>query len=182
MRRRRSCGRRRRAGRCSSSRRCGVRRRRSRAGPAGRSLMGIQPLAMRELAMHLAEFELTRRGLVPVGRVVREALAARVTAQALERDELSTSNPWRVFRHSQKPEIRSKSCGSTFRRSKVWASAVIRVRTLRDCSVPTPPSGGSRTRGLRDSRRVGTRPGGNGLLPVGWHCRGDAGRRASHTV
>jgi CRISPR/Cas system-associated exonuclease Cas4 (RecB family) len=49
----------------------------------GKALLGVRRLAFRELAMELAAAELNRRQLVPVGRFVREALAARVTAEAL---------------------------------------------------------------------------------------------------
>ena len=47
-----------------------------------RALLGVQRLGFRELAPELAAPEMDRLGLVPVGRIVREALAARVTARA----------------------------------------------------------------------------------------------------
>ncbi len=59
----------------------------------GEALIGVRRLAFRDLVQVLAEGELRRRGLVPVGRFVREALAARVTAQSLERGELDYLRP-----------------------------------------------------------------------------------------
>jgi ATP-dependent helicase/nuclease subunit B len=44
--------------------------------------LGVHRLAFRDLVMELAASELYRRELVPVGRFVREAIAARVTAEA----------------------------------------------------------------------------------------------------
>jgi len=49
----------------------------------GKALIGVRRLAFRDYVMELAAPELNRRQLVPVGRFVREALAARVTAEAL---------------------------------------------------------------------------------------------------
>src|SRR5436305_7372668 len=46
----------------------------------GNALLGVRRLALRDLVLELAGPELYRRELVPVGRFVREALAARVTA------------------------------------------------------------------------------------------------------
>jgi hypothetical protein len=46
-----------------------------------RALLGVHRLGFRELAPELAAGEMNRLALVPVGRVVREALAARVAAQ-----------------------------------------------------------------------------------------------------
>jgi hypothetical protein len=46
----------------------------------GDALVGVHRLAFRELVLELSAAELNRRALVPVGRIVREALAARVTA------------------------------------------------------------------------------------------------------
>jgi CRISPR/Cas system-associated exonuclease Cas4 (RecB family) len=46
----------------------------------GAALVGVQRMGFRDLVLELASAELNRRGLVPVGRVVREALAARVAA------------------------------------------------------------------------------------------------------
>jgi len=57
------------------------------------ALMGVQRLAFREFVLELSAAELNRRGLIPVGRFVREALAARVTAQAMERGELTYLRP-----------------------------------------------------------------------------------------
>jgi hypothetical protein len=47
------------------------------------ALLNVRRLAFRDYVMELAAPELNRRQLVPVGRFVREALAARVTAEAL---------------------------------------------------------------------------------------------------
>src|SRR5262249_55168605 len=44
------------------------------------ALVGVQRLGLRELVLWLASDEMNRRELVPVGRIVREALAARVAA------------------------------------------------------------------------------------------------------
>src|SRR4051794_23189067 len=63
----------------------------------GRGLMGVQRLAFREFVLELSGPELNRRGLVPVGRFVREAMAARVTAQALQRGELKYLRPVASF-------------------------------------------------------------------------------------
>src|ERR1039458_1625568 len=49
----------------------------------GDALVGVQRLAFRELVGGLSAAELNRRALVPVGRTVREALAARVTEEAV---------------------------------------------------------------------------------------------------
>lgn len=57
------------------------------------ALMDVRRLALREFVLELSTPELNRRGLTPIGRVVREALAARVTSQALERGELSYLRP-----------------------------------------------------------------------------------------
>src|SRR3954470_12293879 len=46
----------------------------------GNALLGVRRLAFRDFVLELAGPELYRRELVPVGRFVREALAARVTA------------------------------------------------------------------------------------------------------
>ncbi len=59
----------------------------------GEAVIGVRRLAFRDLVLVLAEAELSRRGLVPVGRFVREALAARVTGQSLERGELGYLRP-----------------------------------------------------------------------------------------
>jgi CRISPR/Cas system-associated exonuclease Cas4 (RecB family) len=47
----------------------------------GEALIGVQRAGFRELVLALSELEMNRRGLVPVGRVIREAMAARVTAK-----------------------------------------------------------------------------------------------------
>jgi RecB family exonuclease len=46
-----------------------------------KALLGVRRFGFRELAPELAADEMNRLGLVPVGRIVREALAARVTAR-----------------------------------------------------------------------------------------------------
>ena len=48
----------------------------------GDALVGVHRLAFREMVGELSAAELNRRALVPVGRTVREALAARVTEEA----------------------------------------------------------------------------------------------------
>jgi ATP-dependent helicase/nuclease subunit B len=63
----------------------------------GDALLGVRALAFRELAMDLAVSELNRRELVPVGRFVREALAARVTAEGVRRGELTYLAPVASF-------------------------------------------------------------------------------------
>ena len=60
--------------------------------------MDVRRLAFREFVLELSASELNRRSLVPIGRFVREALAARVTAQALERGELTYLRPVARFR------------------------------------------------------------------------------------
>jgi len=47
----------------------------------GDALVGVHRLAFREFVLELSAAELNRRALVPVGRTVREALAARVTQE-----------------------------------------------------------------------------------------------------
>jgi RecB family exonuclease len=59
----------------------------------GGALLNVRRFAFREFVIELSAPELNRRGLVPVGRFVREALAARVTAEALRRDELTYLRP-----------------------------------------------------------------------------------------
>jgi CRISPR/Cas system-associated exonuclease Cas4 (RecB family) len=49
----------------------------------GEALIGVQRAGFRDLVLALSDGEINRRGLVPVGRVVREALAARVTAKIM---------------------------------------------------------------------------------------------------
>jgi ATP-dependent helicase/nuclease subunit B len=58
-----------------------------------KALLGVTRLGFRELAPELAVAEMNRRGLVPVARVVREALAARVAA----RTELTYLKPVAAF-------------------------------------------------------------------------------------
>ncbi len=57
------------------------------------ALLGVRRSAFRDFVAELAIPELNRRGLVPVGRFVREALAARVTAVALSADRLTYLRP-----------------------------------------------------------------------------------------
>lgn len=58
-----------------------------------KALLGVTRLGFRELAPELAAEEMNRLGLIPVGRVVREALAARVAA----RTELTYLKPVAAF-------------------------------------------------------------------------------------
>jgi ATP-dependent helicase/nuclease subunit B len=58
-----------------------------------KALLGVQRLGFRELAPELAAVEMDRLSLVPVGRVVREALAAQVAA----RTELTYLKPVALF-------------------------------------------------------------------------------------
>ncbi|HKA00413.1 MAG TPA: PD-(D/E)XK nuclease family protein [Candidatus Solibacter sp.] len=57
----------------------------------GAALTDVDRFGFRELVLALSDTEMTRRGLTPVGRVVREALAARVTA--VHRSKLSYFAP-----------------------------------------------------------------------------------------
>ena len=59
----------------------------------GDALVGVHRLAFRELVLELSAAELNRRALVPVGRIVREALAARVTQEAVAAGGLSYLGP-----------------------------------------------------------------------------------------
>ena len=59
----------------------------------GDALIGVHRLAFRELVLELSAAELNRRALVPVGRIVREALAARVTQEAVGAGGLSYLGP-----------------------------------------------------------------------------------------
>jgi ATP-dependent helicase/nuclease subunit B len=59
----------------------------------GDALVGVHRLAFRELVLELSAGELNRRALVPVGRIVREALAARVTQEAVSAGRLSYLGP-----------------------------------------------------------------------------------------
>jgi CRISPR/Cas system-associated exonuclease Cas4 (RecB family) len=63
----------------------------------GDALIGVHRLAFRELALELSAAELNRRALTPVGRVVREALAARVTEEAAGAGKLSYLGPVAAF-------------------------------------------------------------------------------------
>ena len=54
----------------------------------GEALIGVTRAALRELVLELSNGELNRRGLAPVGRVVREALAARVAVETARRGGL----------------------------------------------------------------------------------------------
>src|SRR5439155_23722312 len=62
-------------------------------GVCGTALLGVGQLAFRHFVVQLSAPELARRALVPVGLFVSEALAARVTADALDRDALSYLRP-----------------------------------------------------------------------------------------
>ncbi len=59
----------------------------------GDALVGVHRLSFRELVGELSAAELNRRALVPVGRIVREALAARVTQEAVGAGGLSYFGP-----------------------------------------------------------------------------------------
>src|SRR5580704_10387149 len=61
------------------------------AGAGG--MMGVHRLSFRELVMELAQSEVYRRELTPVGRFVREAIAARVIAETVQRGELTYLRP-----------------------------------------------------------------------------------------
>jgi len=57
------------------------------------SLVGVRACALRDLVTELSAAGMNRRELAPVGRFVREALAARVAAGALDRGELTYLAP-----------------------------------------------------------------------------------------
>src|ERR1035438_6926922 len=59
----------------------------------GDALVGVHRLAFRELVLELSAAELNRRAPVPVGRIVREALAARVTQEAVAAARLTYLEP-----------------------------------------------------------------------------------------
>src|ERR1035438_8008358 len=59
----------------------------------GDALVGVHRLAFREFVGELSAAELNRRALVPVGRTVREALAARVTEEAVRAGGLRYFGP-----------------------------------------------------------------------------------------
>ncbi len=63
----------------------------------GGGLLGVHRLSLRELVMELAESELYRRELAPVGRFVREAIAARVASEALRKSQLTYLRPVAAF-------------------------------------------------------------------------------------
>jgi RecB family exonuclease len=54
----------------------------------GAALVGVTRAGLRELVLELSGAELNRRAMAPVGRMVREALAARVAAEAARKGEL----------------------------------------------------------------------------------------------
>jgi ATP-dependent helicase/nuclease subunit B len=59
----------------------------------GDALVGVHALAFRDLVLDLSAVELNRRALVPVGRIIREALAARVTQEAVAATRLTYLGP-----------------------------------------------------------------------------------------
>jgi RecB family exonuclease len=61
------------------------------------AIMGVRRLAFREFVIELSASELNRRALIPVGRFVREALAARVTARAIQQNQLTYLRPVAAF-------------------------------------------------------------------------------------
>lgn len=63
----------------------------------GEALIGVQRTAFRDLVLELSAAEMNRRELVPVGRVVREALAARVASEALRAGRLTYFGPVAEF-------------------------------------------------------------------------------------
>ncbi|MBZ5617136.1 MAG: exodeoxyribonuclease V subunit gamma [Acidobacteriia bacterium] len=63
----------------------------------GEALVGVHCATLRDLVSELASTELNLRELVPVGRFVREALAARVTADARQGRELTYLEPVATF-------------------------------------------------------------------------------------
>ena len=63
----------------------------------GDALLGVQRLAFRELVAELSADEMNRRGLTPIGRVVREALAAQVAAEAARAGALQYLHPVAAF-------------------------------------------------------------------------------------
>jgi RecB family exonuclease len=63
------------------------------AAACGDALVGVHRWAFRELVVELSAAEMNRRGLVPVGRTVREALAARVAQEAVSAGGLSYLGP-----------------------------------------------------------------------------------------
>ncbi|MEO8592333.1 MAG: PD-(D/E)XK nuclease family protein [Candidatus Solibacter sp.] len=57
------------------------------------AIIGVHRRAFRELVLELCAPELNRRALTPVGRIVREALAARVTQRVLAAGQLTYLGP-----------------------------------------------------------------------------------------
>src|SRR5512140_132151 len=90
----------------------------------GAALIGVQRLAFRELVLELCAPELNRRALAPVGRLVREAIAARVTQEALAAGRLTYLAPVALF-----PGF-PRALASTFEELRLNEVALER---LRDC-------------------------------------------------
>ena len=63
----------------------------------GGALVGVRRAGFRELVLELSGDEMNRRGLVPVRRAVREALAARVASAALRDSKLTYYGPVAAF-------------------------------------------------------------------------------------
>src|SRR3954467_4176332 len=61
------------------------------------ALVGVHRLAFRELVLELSDAELNRQALRPIGRIVREALAARVTQEAGAAGRLDYLRPVAAF-------------------------------------------------------------------------------------
>ena len=59
----------------------------------GAALLDVRRFAFREIVLELSSAEMNRRALVPISQLAREALAARVTAEALSRGELAYLQP-----------------------------------------------------------------------------------------
>ena len=97
----------------------------------GSALLGVRRFALREFVLDLSAAELNRRGLVPVGRSVREALAARVTAEALQRGELTYLRP--VARFPGFP----RALTATFEELR---RNPVETERLRACGNPVPIS------------------------------------------
>ena len=90
----------------------------------GDALIGVHRLAFRELVLELSAAELNRRALVPVGRIVREALAARVTQEAVGAGNLSYLGPVAAF-----PGF-PRALADTFEELRLNA---VPLRQLREC-------------------------------------------------
>ena len=89
----------------------------------GAALLGVRRFSFRDFVSDLSAPELNRRGLLPVGRFVREALAARVTNEALRRGELSYLRPVAAF-----PGF-PRALTATFEELRLNAIAPARLRT-----------------------------------------------------